>query len=101
MEKIIYTKTILLDKFTAKTFNQLLSLTSIEDIGYDKDFTIHVMTTIFDNGYFADIKICSGQTNFFGDAVLFNEHGAEVCTLDCFDDINDLDTFTFEQDNAI
>lgn len=83
-------------------YNRLLSVEpndtddAVTRAGYDEDSIIDVVTAYFDNGYFADIKLCSGQSNFFGDPVLFNESGIEECVLDCFDDIHIGDTFEFE-----
>ena len=33
-------------------------------------------------GYEADIKVCSGQNNCFVDPVLFNDKGGEITVLD-------------------
>lgn len=97
--------TITMSKQEVELFNHLLSIEpndtddAVRKAGYDEDSTINVVTAYFDNGYFADIKLCSGQSNFFGDSVLFNEDGGEECVLDCFDSICDGDVFEFESCN--
>jgi len=65
-------------------------------LGYPKDSTIECYTAQFSNGFFADIKLCSGDTNFFVDPVLFSEVGDEVQCLDCTDEYDG--DYTFEVD---
>ncbi len=97
-----YEVTVVLSKREAELFNRLLAIEpndtddAVKIAGYDEDSTIAVITADFGNGYFADIKLCSGQSNFFGDAVLFNDLGYEECVLDCFDSISDGDIFEFK-----
>ena len=88
-------------------YNRLLEIESndTDDVvvkaGYDEDATIHVVSAEFGNGYFADFKLCSGQSNFYGDSVLFNESGCEVCVPDCFDQIHGGDVFEFYSGNDV
>lgn len=97
-----YEATVAFSKQELELYNKLLDIEpndtddAVKMAGYNEDATIAVATAYFDNGYFADIKICSGQSNFFGDSVLFNENGCEECVLDCFDDIHDGDVFEFK-----
>ena len=99
--------TITLSKNEADMFNSLLSVEpnynddAVRMYGYHEDSTIYTVTAYFDDGFFADIKLCSGQSNFFGDAVLFSNRGCEICVLDCFDSISNDDTFKFECGNTI
>lgn len=83
---------IKLDKKEIDKYNVLLDIPSEDDgvinAGYDEDSTIECFTAQFVDGHFADIKICSGQNNFFCDPVLFNKDGYEVCVLDCADTLN-------------
>ena len=53
--------------------------------GIPEDATLITYTAKFNNGYEADIKVCSGQKNCFIDPVLFNEQGGEVSVLDTED----------------
>ena len=93
---------IIISEQEVELFNKLLAIEpndsddAVRKAGYDEDSTIFVVTAYFEDGYFADIKLCSGQSNFFGDAILFNENGYEECVLDCFDDIHIGDIFKFE-----
>lgn len=84
-----FISTIKVSKEKIKKYNELLDMPSEDDgiikMGYPEDATIEYFTAEFKNGYFADIKICSGQSNFFCDPVLFNKNGYEVCVLDCAD----------------
>ena len=104
---MIYNSTITLSANEERLFNRLLSIEpndtddAVKRAGYDEDSTVFVKTAYFENGYFADIKLCSGQSNFFGDAVLFNGNGFEECVLDCFDDIHSGDVFKFEPNKDI
>lgn len=99
--------TVVFSSNEIELFNRLLAIEAndtddaVKRSGYDEDCTIDVVTAYFDNGYFADIKLCSGQSNFFCDSVLFNENGIEECVLDCFDSICDGDTFEFESGDDI
>lgn len=87
-----FISTIKLDKKKIDKYNILLDMPSEDDgvinAGYDEDSTIECFTAQFADGHFADIKICSGQNNFFCDPVLFNKDGYEVCVLDCADTLN-------------
>ena len=52
-------------------FGRLLSVEpndtddAVRRAGYDEDTMIAVVSAYFDNGYYADIKLCSGESNFF------------------------------------
>ena len=87
-----FISTIKLDKNEIDKYNILLDMPSEDDgvinAGYDEDSTIECFTAQFADGHFADIKICSGQNNFFCDPVLFNKDGYEVCVLNCADTLN-------------
>lgn len=104
---MVYNEIIVLSDNEEKLFNSLLSIKpngtddAVTASGYAEDSTIYVMTATFQNGFFADIKLCSGQSNFFGDSVLFNKNGYEECVLDCFDSLHDGDVFEFESGDDI
>lgn len=70
-----------------------------EDYQDLKDCTVERYTGRFEDGHFADVSICSGQSNFFIDPVLFNKDGYEVCVLECVDDI--LGEYEFEDEGNI
>ena len=67
-------------------YNRLLALPAkdgiVEKNGYDPDDTIETYTAYFDNGYEADINICTSDVDFFIDSFLVNPNGAAECTLD-------------------
>lgn len=97
-----HTAALTIDKKELDLYNKLLEIeanetdTAVIDSGYPEDSTIYTLTAYFDNGYFADLKLCSGQSNFFGDSILFSEDGCELCVLDCFDSLDKGDVFIFE-----
>lgn len=103
--QIRHEATVAFSEQEIELYNRLLAVEpndtddTVKMSGYEEDSTIAVVTAHFDNGYFADIKLCSGQSNFFGDSILFNEFGREECVLDCFDDIHIGDVFEFETGN--
>lgn len=62
---------------------RLQTLLDQEEIDFEKkdveeDSLLLCETVKFDNGYTMDFKVCSGQTNCWSEAVLFNESGIEV-----------------------
>jgi hypothetical protein len=70
-----------------------------EDYEDLRDCTAKRYTGYFEDGHFADVSVCSGQSNFFIDPVLFNKDGHEVCVLECADDI--LGEYEFEDNGNI
>lgn len=72
-----------------------------EEMDIRTDSTVDMVTAEFENGCFADIKLCAGQNNFFGDNVLFDADGYETCVPDCFDRVGIRDEFVFETKDAI
>lgn len=102
---MLYTEFLAIDKKDIDLINSLLDKEAEEDgvekAGYPTDSSLITFTAFFDNGYFADIKLCSGQTNFFGDNILYDKEGYEVCVPDCFDSIADGDVFTFENGHDV
>lgn len=86
-----YVQIIYVKKETINLYNHLLDLPAkenqIEDLGYPEDSTIDCFTVFFEDGCFADVKLCSGQSNFFCDPVLYDK-GYEAVVLDCADQIN-------------
>lgn len=99
---MIYTTTIEMPKKTIEKWNELLKVNlsytgeTLRDYGYDEDCTVETYTGYFIDGSFADIKLCAGQNNFFGDNILFDASGYEVCVPDCFGSIESGDFIEFE-----
>lgn len=87
-----YQAEIVIDIDTISMYNRLLDMDyvyeGLRSLGYDEDKLLEVFSAEFSNGYFADIRMCSGQGNFFCDPVLFDSDGYEVCCLDCSDTLN-------------
>lgn len=69
-------------------WNALLKETEIdfEEQDIDEDATLFCQTVTFDDGMFADLKVCSGQTNLWCEMVWFDKDGYE---LTCSDACND------------
>ena len=81
--------------------NKVIEITDETDERWEdyqdlKDCTVERFTGHFEDGHFADISVCSGQSNFFIDPVLFNKDGRQVCVLECADTI--LGEYDFEDD---
>lgn len=81
--------------------NKVMEITDETDERWEdyqdlKDCTVERFTGHFADGHFADVSICSGQSNFFIDPVLFNKDGFQVCVLECADTI--LGEYEFEDD---
>ena len=88
----IQMKELLLDKAAVTRWQQLVDMREVdfnkEEI--DTDCTLKVWSVEFDDGYVADLKVCSGNANLFLDAILFrpfNRGLDEVCVPDCPDKI--------------
>lgn len=85
-----YVETIKIPASKVDKFNELLAKTSedglVKALDYPVDEMIECYTAHFSNGWDADIKLCSGDTNFFVDPVLFDENGNEQSVLDCTDE---------------
>lgn len=78
-------------KEEVEEYQALLELENVEL--EDEDSIIDCYSAMFEDGYFADIKICAGQHNYFIDPVLF-DRGHEVMCLDCEGDL--LGDYLFE-----
>lgn len=76
-----YEKTIKISKEKADELQILLDKDEIdfekEDI--EEDSVLFEETVAFDNGFTAEIKVYSDQTNLYVDYVLFDKEGHEVC----------------------
>ncbi len=51
-----------------------------EELGLDEDATLFSKTAKFDDGVSVEVKLCSGQTNCWAEAVWFDKDGYEICT---------------------
>lgn len=103
-EYINFQKQIIqIDTEEAKYLQDLLDAT---DIDFNKkkiaeDSTIETFTANFSNGFFADIKVCSGQNNCFVDPVLFTENGSQICVLEPEGELLGYYTFTVNDINYV
>ena len=84
--------------------NKVMAITDKTDERWEdyqdlRDCTVERYTGHFEDGHFADVSVCSGQSNFFIDPVLFDKDGNEVCVLDCADTI--LGEYEFEDEGNI
>lgn len=75
--------TVRIPKRELDYWNRLLDIEEVdfEKEGIDCDQELERYTFNFGNGFEADIKVCSGQTNLFVDPVLFYK-GSECCVLE-------------------
>lgn len=75
-----YESKIKISKEKAEELQVLLDKDSInfekEDI--EEDSVLFKGVAVFDNGFMAHIKVCSGQNNLYVDPVLFDNEGNEV-----------------------
>ena len=92
---------ILITKQEAKRLQYLMDLEEVdfEKEGLDYDSAFRTLTARFSNGFEADIKMCSGQTNCFIDPVLFDKEGHEILCLECVEDV--LGEYDFEYEDKI
>lgn len=81
---MIFRQTITIKKSEAKKIQEYLDMERIQIfyMNLSKDDIIEEYTAKFDNGYEADIKVCSGTNNFYVDPVLFDDLGHEVDLID-------------------
>lgn len=73
-------KTIEINKKEVEKLQYLLDLENADFnlLKMDTDSTIDIFTAKFSDGFEADIKVCTGNHNFFIDPVLFNKLKKEV-----------------------
>ena len=83
---MIYYKTISVSLEEMKTINKLLK-TGYDNNGKWTEDDMQSYTAKFDNGFFADIKICGADEDLpWTEMVLFNQDGGECCCTDCSDE---------------
>lgn len=77
-------KELKIKKSTADFWNRLLkeAIVNFEALGVPQDATLFIKTVKFDDGAFADLQVCSGQTNLWCEMVWFDENGCEICCSD-------------------
>lgn len=83
---MIYNQTFRLPKDLIDQVTHYLSLPrGLDDDAYQgEDNTIILATAHFPNGYEMDIKCCGcDEESSWAEAVLFNEHGMELCCSEC------------------
>lgn len=79
-----FTKTITVSVSDQKTIQEYLDMDSVdlEEEGIDKESVYLQTNVMFDNGYEADIKVCTTEDDFFVDAILFDANGNQMRVLD-------------------
>ena len=84
-----------------KSMNAILEMETInfEATGVKEDSTLKSYSVEFDNGFKAVIEVCTGQSNAYVNAVLFNTDGFEVCVLEPAEGLDG--TYTFEADEVV
>ncbi|MDR0287536.1 MAG: hypothetical protein LBI03_07535 [Clostridiales bacterium] len=91
---VIQLKELQLYKKTVDYWQRLVDMTQVdfEKENIDRDCMLKVWSVEFDDGYVADLRVCSGNNNLFLDAILFrpcNGGLTEESVLDCPDNITD------------
>ena len=71
--------TLTVKAYVLDEMNRILEGPGLEDT--DKDGVIQTFTAQFDDGCFADIKVCNGDTLWI-DAVLFTPNGGEIAVME-------------------
>lgn len=97
---MIYEKNVKLKEIDIK---RLQSLLDKEELDFEKediepDSILFNEFFKFENGFMANIKVCSGQTNCWVEAVLFNEAGSEIGVTEPSFDILGEYNFQLDQD---
>lgn len=92
---------IFIEKRSARELQDLLDRVEINfhEEKIAEDALLAVFRAKFDNGYEADIKVCSGQNNCFIDPILFDEEGRQACLIDAEFDL--LGVYEFEAEGVI
>lgn len=83
-------KLVLIKDEKINSMNEILALnedefrTEVEAGNIEEDKTLFSKTVLLEEGYFVDIKVCTGQNNAYSDFVLFDSNGVEItcCTGD-------------------
>ena len=72
-------------------WNELLKLDEVdfEDMDIREDATLFEQTVVFADGAFADLRVCSGQTNLWCEMVWFDKDGYEISCSDATADTLD------------
>ncbi|MDF2879679.1 MAG: hypothetical protein K0R54_236 [Clostridiaceae bacterium] len=77
-----------------KEATEIQDILNIAEGRYEESNDILKTYTVkFDNGFFADIKICNGDTPYV-DSLLFDKNGNQVCVLEISEEI--LGEYLFE-----
>ena len=70
---------LIVEAHVLQEMNRILDGPGLEDT--DRDGIVQMFTGQFDDGCFADIKVCNGDTPWI-DAVLFDPHGSEIALVE-------------------
>ena len=94
-----FEKTIKVKKEQAEKFQALLNMEEVdfEGLGVEEDAILASFTTVFNNGFFIDINVCSGQHNCWVDAILHDIDGQEVVLDEPSDELLGPVSFTYEE----
>ena len=70
---VIQLRELFLAKDEVDKWQRLLDMSTVDfsKENIDSDCTLEVWSVEFDDGYVADLKVCSGSNNLFLDAILF------------------------------
>ena len=81
-------KQMIVDAKQLDFFNKWLQVSEIDfnKDDFPHDATLLCQTVDFDDGTFADLKVCSGQTNLWCEMVWYSENGCEIACSDACDD---------------
>lgn len=77
-------KTIIVKSSTNQIIQDYLDMDSIDldEEGICRESIYRMFNTVFDNGFVADIKVCTTEDDFFIDAILFDEDGNEISFME-------------------
>lgn len=75
-----YKKILIITKEKAEEFQKLLDMEKVdfEGLEVEEDAILATFTAKFENGYFIDINVNSGQNNCWVDVILYSPTGNEV-----------------------
>lgn len=77
---MVFKKTITVSKERASELQKLIDMEEInfEEMDIEEDAVLASFTAKFENGFWIDINVCSGQHCCWVDTILYNPEGHEV-----------------------
>jgi len=95
-------KTITVKQVEIKRLQKLLDQDEVNFTdGIEMDSTLFNESVRFDNGFSANVKVCSGQTNCWTEAVIFNNEGIEIGVTEPSFELLGEYSFSFEENEYI